>query len=458
MIDQKGTIDVMKKTIAVLAAVSLLAVSLPACAKQTGPTAASEQTEPSASFAEMVYGTMEIPYSAFYAAEGPASEVDAVTSATNSKWNSPSFASGAYSAAHADDDGGDILGVVYPVAIEKDALEALGENNYGFAALDETPEAYKAITVDGNQVSFSAVNGAENALEAEAVFTTDTVWGDYQIEINAIHNQDGKSDIGVVAGALLQCTDGSVYAMRHLENIWLDKLGWSSGIRTVEPHGNTLRSEMYADIMGKTIQTITYITDTGYHTIAVDIYVPYKFVGGVTVENAAAAAGTTVVTFDSFPEDYAVEGSVDGLNIVLNGTELQFTDAIPGAYTLKISDAGGKYAFLTASFVLSTDELPVVFDASSCTVVEAEGADEAAAAAFLKNITTVTINDTAYAASGRGAVAIIDRNGAVDLEAALVSGRGEAAVSTPIFTAGESYSVTVEAAGFPALSFTLNVQ
>lgn len=43
---------------------------------------------------EIVYGTMNIPYDKFYAAEGAGSEVDAVTSATTSKWNNKNLTAG----------------------------------------------------------------------------------------------------------------------------------------------------------------------------------------------------------------------------------------------------------------------------------------------------------------------------------------------------------------------------
>ena len=70
------------------------------------------------------------------------------------------------------------------------------------------------------------------------------------------------------------------------------------------------------------------------------------------------------------------------------------------------------------------------------------------AAAFIKNISKVTVNDKTYAASGRGAVAIIDSDGAVDTEAAVTQGRGADAVTTPIFAEAGTYAVTVDATGF----------
>lgn len=430
----------MKKWLSLLAAASLLTVT-------------------AAAGAETIYGTMQIPYADFYAAEGVSAPVDAVSSATNSKWCSESFASGAYTAAHANDQGGDILGVVYPVAIDNTDLAALGENNYGFTALEQTPAAYKTVNMANGIASFSAVQGEEYVVDAKVAMNTATVWGDYELDINAINNKNGTSDLGTINGALVKCADGSVYAMRHLENIWLDELSWSCGITTVEPHGNVMNSEMYADMMGKTITAVTFITESGYHTIPADLYVPVKFVGGVSVAEAAAKDGVAAVTFENLPEDYAVSASVVGLDTVLTDGTLTFTDALPGAYTLTVKDTNGKYADLTAAFVLTTDELPVAFDSDTCVLIAAAGADEDLAKAFIANISTVTVNDQSYAASGRGAVAIIDAECEVDMEAAVTQGKGADAVVTPIFTVGETYTITVNAAGFTtALTFEVTAK
>ena len=133
----------MKKSfVSFLAISALLALSLPVSAEE-----------------EVVYGTMQIPFASFYATEGVAYEVDAVSSCTESKWFSDSLATGGYSQAHEGDNGGDILGIVYPVAISAADLEALGEDNFGFEALEEAPASYKEVTVAEDGVSFSAVVG-----------------------------------------------------------------------------------------------------------------------------------------------------------------------------------------------------------------------------------------------------------------------------------------------------------
>ena len=174
----------MKKTMVSLLLAAVLVLALGACAWADDA---------------VVYGTMNIPFADFYAEEGVSYTVDAVSSATGSKWFSDSLATGGYSVKHENDDGGDILGVTYPVAISAADLEALGTENYGFAELAEVPAAYKNVTVADGKVSFSAVQGETAPVDATATLTTSTVWGDYELDIDAIHNADGTSEALVEA-------------------------------------------------------------------------------------------------------------------------------------------------------------------------------------------------------------------------------------------------------------------
>ena len=408
---------------------------------------------------DVLYGTMQIPYEAFYASEGVSSAVDAVSSATDAKWQNQDLVAGTYNAPHADDEGGDILGVVYPVAITAADLEALGDNNYGFEAMDSAPAACKTVTVENGEAVFSAVEGETAGLEAEYEFLTETGYGDYEIDVKSINNSDGTSDIGRIAGVLLTTTDGSVYGLRHLENIWQDKLAWSSGITVNEKHGNELKSAQYENMMGKTIESVTYITDSGYHVLPADIYVSVKFEGGVEVADAEAAAGQTSVTFTNLPEDFAPQYSVNGLKIAMEDGTLTWEAAYAGSYTLEVTDDSGVYAPLYAEFVLTTDEVPVVYDSAAQSLVSAEGFDDAAAEAFIKNLATVTVNGEEYKAQGKGAAMIIDSEGFVDSGAVLVKGKGPDAEEIPIFPESGNYALTAIATGYDTpVSFTFTVE
>ena len=117
-----------------------------------------------------------------------------------------------------------------------------------------------------------------------------------------------------------------------------------------------------------------------------------------------------------------------------------YTDAKPGSYTLTVSDNSGKYADISASFILETDALPVQFKDGK--LVKADTAAEAEAENFLKNIAKVEVGETAYNASGKCAVKIFDENGAISFDAESRNGK--------VFADGANgtYTLTVTATGY----------
>lgn len=399
---------------------------------------------------DIVYGTMNIPYDKFYAAEGVGSEVDAVSSATTSKWNNKNLTAGTYGSAN-DDGTGVILGVTYPVAISRSDLVSLGENNYNFTELSSVPAAYKTITVDSGKTDFSKVSGDIAEISGvKTSITSESPWGDYVIDVTSINNANGTSDIGTIYGVVLFTQDGEGYAMRHLQNLWRDEIAWSSGFKTSEPHGNTLDYADYVSLMGKTITEIRYITDSGYHSLSTSLYVPVKFNGSITAADSTYGDGLSKINAEGFPTDYMRTYSIDGLDAEVSGDSISYKNAMPGQYTLSVSDSNGIYAGLNTTFTLSTDDMPAAFDGEK--LVKADGANDKDFENFIKNISSVNVNGTDYAASGRGSVAIIGRDGAIDYTAK-TGGRGE---QTPIFNGGE-YAVSVTSAGYnKALSFTAN--
>jgi hypothetical protein len=86
----------------------------------------------------------------------------------------------------------------------------------------------------------------------------------------------------------------------------------------------------------------------------------------------------------------------------------------PGSHTVKVVDAAGEYAPISSSFTVTTATMPAAYDEATVSLVAAEGVTEEAFAAYLKNITKVSVNGTNYNASGRGAVKVIGDDGAVD--------------------------------------------
>ena len=420
-----------QKKIAVLTAIAALAVN----------------AVPLTGFAEdnYIYGTMDIPYAEFYKAElgDTPYEVDAVSSATTTKWlknGEGELFEGSYHSEAADDGSGQILGATYPVAITQADLDALGENNYNFTALSETPEAYKIVTVSNGTADFSAVQDtAPETLDTTITLATTSRYGDYQINLGTFPESTA------VYGALVKTADGGAYAMRHEQNIWRQgALSWSCGITLTEGHGNSLDVENYDEISGKTISEVVYITKSGYLTVNTDTYVPIKFENTLTVEDGTAGTGSVKLTKEGYPEDYKFEYSIaDNFSVGDDGI-VAYTDAAAGAYTLTVSDADGKYASNSASFTLSTEDIPVDYDADNKQLVAADGFTADDAANFLKNISKVNVNGTDYAASGRGAVAIIGSDGVINFEATLTTNCSQLKMNAE----DGKYTITVTATGY----------
>lgn len=399
---------------------------------------------------ELIYGTMNIPYADFYKAEiaGSANEyeVDAVSSATTSKWcknGEGELFEGTYNQAN-EDGTGTILGVTYPVALTQEALDALGENNYGFTPLDTVPAAYKTVTVADGTASFSAVNDTEpvSIADAKVEIGTSTAWGDYLLTVEGT-----PEDMGVIYGWILKTASGESYAMRHEENIWRGELAWSTGFVTSEPHGNTLTYEDFVGLMGDTITEMVMITENGYYNVSTSAYVPVKFDGSAQIADADVKTGTTAVTTTGFPSDYKITYSVEGLNASVADGVLTYADAVPGSYTLTISDESGVYADVPASFTLTTADMPAAFDGTG-KLVKAENATDEEFANFLANLSTASVNGTEYNVSGRKSVKIFSADGTIDFAAA--------SKNVNVFDGSGNYKMIVNAAGYTTpLEFTI---
>ncbi|MDE5619909.1 MAG: NPXTG-anchored protein [Ruminococcus sp.] len=424
----------MKKISTIISAASLAVSVLGAVPL----TAGAEESE------NLIYGTMNIPYADFYANEGIGYDVDAVSSATTSKWSSNQdggLVQGTFNEGN-DDGTGRILGVVYPVAISQENLDALGENNYSFTSLDSVPEAYKEVTLsDDGSVSFSSVvdNEVETALTSLTVETA-SVWGDYCVTVDELSYERGAaaSSIGKLYGCIVTDTDGNSYAMRHLENIWKNELGINV-LEGSDIHGAPLSYANFTGLNGATIDTVKYITEKGYYIYDVDpdAYLAKKVTGTVSIADADISAGQTMLTSD-LPSDYDAEYTLEGINGSVNDGVIIYSDALAGTYSVTVSDKNNIYESFAITFSLTSDSMPASYSDGS--VVKAEGADDADFANFLKNISVVSVNGTDYSASGRGSVQIIGEDGKIDVNAA--------SRSSNIFDGNGIYQIVVKSAGY----------
>ena len=424
----------------------------------------------------MVYGTATLTYAEFYSGDVSSVEsFDAVTSATTGK-------SGMFPNAHTDfvdaetnPDGYRILGVSnVNVAVAESDLEAYQALNDTFVVTgSEAPAQYKTVTIEDGKAVYSAThfNVADAVVDAEIEVLTDSHWGDYQINIKETSTQyirNTREDEGFaissgVQGVIVETASGLKVGMEHLQSIWVQpwEISWNVSVNNAGNPEMTYDNMPELDrLMGETVTKVTFINaDSAYIYEFDGAYLPVMFETSLTVDNAAAASGATAVAVTNLPDDYAAAYTVSGLTGEVADGQLTWTDALPGSYTLTLSDDSGVYAPKSAAFILSTDVLPVAFDADSLTVVPAEGADEALAQAFIANLASVTVNDKTYSASGRGAVVVINTEGELDTEAAAVSGRGADATSTPVFAESGEYTITAASTGFDnALTFTVTIE
>ena len=402
---------------------------------------------------------MNIPYDAFYKAElnENAAAVDAVSSATKNKTRNGSLAGGSY---HVNPDGSDITGVTYPVRVKTSDLsglkqvtdsdsvsitvknkknedetstyigkDALFESaSYSYYVLSSTPSYYKEATLTNGKWSFGKATGAASEATATiAKFKAPGHHANYEMEIESDKIAKGKKVYAVV----LTATDGTSCGLHHVTEIWhVTKLGFKA-----DPA-----------LVGKTISAVTYYTEDGIIklNLAQPQYIPYIAKDAkAEVAKSDADAKSTTLTLTGFPEDFKQEVKVpDGMTY--SDGKITFGSALPGSYTVTVSDAKNKYAPVSTTFVLSTDTAVAGYNDTSKSLVKATDASDTAFANYLKNITSVKIGETTYNVSDKDAVKIIKDDGSIDEN---VKVNGEA-----LFADGQKRTLVISATGYPALS------
>lgn len=472
-----------KKGLTVAMAAAMLAgpVSVPAVFNNGVSVVKADETNKG----QDVYVLMNIPYADFYKAElnkKNTVKVDATTSATKTKTRS-TLANGSY---HADNTGEHISGITYPVKIkagtdlsnlkqitdaskvsitvnmkgkeittEYKGKDALFESaDYSYYVLSTAPAYYKELTVNEyGTYSFGKTTATKKTVEGAAIekFKTSSKYGDYQLNLNfdKVADSDQISGNTKVLAAVITTIDGTQYGLRHVENIWKGtEFAWGTGF-TTQSHGCPISGEHYASMMGKTIDAVTYYTENGVVKYDIDdTYVPYKFdTSAFKVENADVTSGSAKVTVPTLPEAYDAEYAVEGLTNVSveNGTlKYNATGVKPGQYTLNVTDKSSKYVPFSTSFTLTTDNVVAAYnnDVKAPALVAAKDVQADDFANFVKNIQKVSVNGKEYAASGKGAVKLINADGTLLTTADALKAEG-------------TYNIVVTATGYnKTLEFT----
>lgn len=471
-----------KKGLTVAMAAAMLAgpVSVPAVFNNGVAVVKADETNKE----QDIYVLMNIPYADFYKAELNKNDVkvDVTTSATKAKTRS-TLANGSY---HADNTGEHISGITYPVKIkagtdlsnltkitdaskvsitvnmkgkeittEYKGKDALFESaDYSYYVLSTAPAYYKELTVnEDGTYSFGKTTATEKTVEGAAIekFKTSSNYGDYQLNLNfdKVADSDQISGNTKVLAAVITTIDGTQYGLRHVENIWKGtEFAWGTGF-TTQSHGCPISGEHYASMMGKTIDAVTYYTENGVVKYDIDdTYVPYKFdTSAFKVENADVTSGSAKVTVPTLPEAYDAEYAVEGLTNVSveNGTlKYNATGVKPGQYTLNVTDKSSKYVPFSTSFTLTTDNVVAAYnnDVKAPALVAAKDVQADDFANFVKNIQKVSVNGKEYAASGKGAVKLINADGTLVTTADALKAEG-------------TYNIVVTATGYnKTLEFT----
>lgn len=427
------------------------------------------------------YVLMNIPYDQFYAADVNNSvKVDAFTSATKNKVRTAGLAGGSY---HVDNTGNEITGVTFPVKVGdgvdlskytkitdessvditvtnrgqtstttytgKDAL--FESASYSYYTLSETPKYYKEVTLNADgSLSFGKTQGtAKTVSGVTPELTTQSSYGDYQLNLDGLENTISQSGTQVY-GVIISTKEGNDYGMRHLENIWrVTELAWCTGFTSLV-HNCPTSSEHYKSMMGQHINKVTYYTSKGIYEVPVaDLYVPKKAGQTVKVADAKVSAGEAELTVSDLPTDFSPEYKIAGLDFTVENGKIVFKNAKKGKYTLTVSDKNNNYADTTTTFILSVDSAPASYnnDNENPAITKNADASDEEFADYIKNITSVSVNGKSYAASGRGAVKVINEDGSLKTDA------------TP-FAEGDTFEIVVTSIGYPEVKFvyTKNAQ
>ena len=421
------------------------------------------------------YVLMNIPYDQFYAADVNNSvKVDAFTSATKNKVRTAGLAGGSY---HVDNTGNEITGVTFPVKVGEGVdlskykkitdessvditvtnrgqtstatytgKDALFESaSYSYYTLRETPKYYKEVTLNADgSLSFGKTQGtAQKVSGVTPELTTQTSYGDYQLNLDGLENTIFQSGTQVY-GVIISTKEGNDYGMRHLENIWrVTELAWCTGF-TSAVHNCPTSSAHYVNMMGQHINKVTYYTSQGIYEIPVDnLYVPKKAGQTVKVADAKVSAGEAEITVSNLPTDFSPEYKIDRLDFSVENGKIVFKNAKKGKYTLTVSDKNNNYAEMTTTFILSVDSAPASYnnDNENPAITKNADASDEEFADYIKNITSVSVNGKSYAASGRGAVKVINEDGSLKTDA------------TP-FAEGDTFEIAVTSTGYPEVKFT----
>lgn len=254
------------------------------------------------------------------------------------------------------------------------------------------------ITLGLVNILILSVTGCGNTVTAEhgnATLTTISSWGNYQI------NFDGLDiDAANIQGAILETNDGALYGLQHEDNLWIKASELSFPVKPfTEPHGNEVAYQRFTDIPGKTITKVTYLIANGD-----DIVIPTNLFCNHQLSDEYGTTGDDTVI-------YSKEGTSVGISLTVPEDSNYYLSSIKkGKSSLDIS---------AVTYEDNTIILPAVY-------VNGE------------KLSGKSLSSTLFTEEGLLNLEATTKKDDLDVE---------------VFPVGSAYEVTLEATGFPSITF-----
>lgn len=323
--------------------------------------------------------------------------------------------------------------------------------------------------ISSASVKITKLNDAVEKVSAGTTLSVGGHWGDYELDLSGdLFDNTLTKDNSIVYGVIVNTVEGDQYAMYSQENIWnISEIAWSVS--------DSNRSEAYEKTMGQTVTGFTYITSKGVYDVDIaDTYLPVLSNITAKAEDPTVAAETVVnVTLKDAPADFVPAYSLAETNATItatvataNGYAVTIANAVPGTYTLNVTDSSGKYEGTSTTFTVKGSKVSY----NNGLTMEAQGADSIAN--YIKNITSVSVSTGAavtYLPVSSGtknhlvskdifnADGMVNEKAVYDSVEAAVSGRKvtyNVVSNGNVFPEDTTYTITVSSTGYEDVSFT----
>lgn len=207
------------------------------------------------------FATTNMTWAEFYAGELGESSADLYTAGLDAISSPTARVAARFTqlTSESNDIGGrSITGVAAVQVRMSSAVYEAMSNDSRYTFTDDSFSEYKDVNDDG---SFGKMLSETHVQEGATVtLTSPGTWGDYQLSVASVDVTVSSGDEYYYLGAIVETSDGKLYAMRHNNNLWFNAKDIAlSTAEFVEPHG-VARSYAYtSDMEGKTITRITYM-------------------------------------------------------------------------------------------------------------------------------------------------------------------------------------------------------